>query len=378
MARAKTRGPAANMNPYGSKPSYSAGMPKDKDRKMELQRALCWLNYEGDLKKVKPQADAIAKKHLSPANYKNYRLGDITFTEGKLMYLISVGWQPNDHESGIINAALQRAVKQGKAIAKEKAKEEKAKKAMAAPVISPAERLKMKVNDTILSDLDEHEDKWIDGEEVEFDLFTAMQGHELKGAVPSSMVAKWIEPRLSELREAVLRKDPDMKEAYGHITLKRLRARIKTLEKFLDEAQKFALSAKATRTPRAKKAPAAVKQVAKVKYLKQSNDYQVTSIDPINIVGAHRLYVFNAKTREITEYVTFRTQGFEIKGSTLQHFDADVSRKTKLRKPEDFLKLALTKTPKQIDNAFKKLVTKINVPNGRFNDDTVILRVLDK
>jgi hypothetical protein len=40
--------------------------------------------------------------------------------------------------------------------------------------------------------------------------------------------------------------------------------------------------------------------------------------------------------------------------------------------------MVLTKTPNQIDKEWKTLTTKTSQPNGRLNDDTILLRVLDK
>jgi hypothetical protein len=55
-----------------------------------------------------------------------------------------------------------------------------------------------------------------------------------------------------------------------------------------------------------------------------------------------------------------------------------MSRQVKLRKPDEFLPFVLNKTVKQIDTEWKKLTTKSSTPNGRLNNDTILLRVMDK
>ena len=102
------------------------------------------------------------------------------------------------------------------------------------------------------------------------------------------------------------------------------------------------------------------------------------SIPPVKIIGSIRLFTFNTKYKVLTEYVTENPKGFEVKGTTLQNFDKVNSRSTKLRKPDMFLPIALTKTIKQIDKEWDKLTTKTTVPNGRINSDTILLRVMDK
>ena len=135
---------------------------------------------------------------------------------------------------------------------------------------------------------------------------------------------------------------------------------------------------KATRAIKAKGPKAADKQVAKVNYKKQDTEFKLVSIPPIQVVGKRRLFTFNPKTRVITEFVTAAVNGFSVSGSTLKDFDEVNSRCTRLRKPNEFLPFALSKTPNQIDKEWKNLTTKTTVPNGRINKDTILLRVLDK
>ena len=59
-------------------------------------------------------------------------------------------------------------------------------------------------------------------------------------------------------------------------------------------------------------------------------------------------------------------------------FDKVNSRCTKLRKPDEFIAIIQNKSVTQIDKEFKQLTTKVNVPNGRLNMDTILLRALDK
>ena len=44
----------------------------------------------------------------------------------------------------------------------------------------------------------------------------------------------------------------------------------------------------------------------------------------------------------------------------------------------DILPLILDKTPNQIQKELSNLSVKVNTPNGRLNEETLLLRVLDK
>ena len=146
----------------------------------------------------------------------------------------------------------------------------------------------------------------------------------------------------------------------------------------LGDLDKIKAASKATRKPRKPQVRTADKQIKQLKYLKEDNDYKLVSVDPLTVPGSYRLYTFNVKNRELCEYVTTAANGFEIKGTTIQNFDPDQSRKTRLRKPNEFLPIALKKTPNQINKEFNKLSTKVNEPSGRINGDTILLRVENK
>ena len=146
----------------------------------------------------------------------------------------------------------------------------------------------------------------------------------------------------------------------------------------LSDLDRLKAAAKATRVTKVRGPKSADKQVAKVQYKKEDNEFKLVSIPPIKIVGQVRLYTFNVKYRVITEYVTQSAAGFEISGSTIKNFDKVNSRCRSLRKPNEFLPELFDRTPKQIDKAWKDLTTKERVPNGRLNSDTILLRVMDK
>ena len=106
-------------------------------------------------------------------------------------------------------------------------------------------------------------------------------------------------------------------------------------------------------------------------------DNKLTSINPIRIPGKERLFVFNTKTRKLTEYVTTSTKGFEVGGTSIKNFCDKSSKTAKLRKPEDILPNVLTLAPTKIGKqVWDKVTTKITAPNGRINKDCILLRVL--
>ena len=243
--------------------------------------------------------------------------------------------------------------------------------------ISPAVKLMRKINNTIMQELLDLEDKWIDGDDATINIYDRFKYHGLTNTAISH-VKPMIEGWLLDYEDAYYKRCDQAVEGYSHLKRSTLNHRIKVCKAMLEDLERIRSATKATRNVKVKRPKSVDKQVAKVQYKKEDNDYKIVSINPIQIPTKTRLYAFNTKSKMVIEYVTESTNGFEISGSTIKNFTKGLSRTICLRKPLDFLPIVLQKTPKQIDAAWQTLKTKTKVPNGRINKDTILLRVLDK
>jgi hypothetical protein len=242
---------------------------------------------------------------------------------------------------------------------------------------SPQELLSQKIQTTIMVDLDQLEDDWTEFKKSDINVYELFKVHALK-AVAVPIVKKRVDRWLSEYQDAYSKKCDQALEAYSHIPRSELKRRVGVIQGIIADLDKIRLSNKAVRKPRVPKARTADKQIMGLKYLKESNENKLMSINPIQVPGAHRLYAFNIKSRVLTEYICSSSTGFDIKGTTLSNFDSEKSKSIRLRKPEIFLPLVLSKTPKQVDFEWSKLTTKPGVPNGRINVDTILLKVTSR
>jgi len=243
--------------------------------------------------------------------------------------------------------------------------------------LSPMQRLQNKIDDTIMQDLLDLEDQWMNGEKATIDIYKLFQTHSLSGSA-TLPVRKVIEGWLLDYEDAYYKRDDDAVEGYSHLKKTELNHRIKSCQEMLLDLDKIQSAKKANRKVRKPKIKSADKQVARVQYKKEDNDFKLVSINPILLIGSRRLYAFNAKYKLLIEYCTQSANGFEISGSTIKNFDKVNSRQVTLRKPDEMIPVALKKTINQIDTEWKKLTTKTSTPNGRINKDTILLRVMDK
>ena len=288
------------------------------------------------------------------------------------------GHEVTDRSEYWKNACIQRFkgfIDQGKAILKEKALEKKVANNIVS--LSPVQRLQRKIGNTIMQDMLDLEDQWMEGQKATIDLYALFKKYGLSNSA-TIPVRDVIEGWLLDYEDAYHKRCEQAVEGYSHLKRPELNRRIKVCNQILEDLVKVKAAAKAGRTIRIKKPISVEKQVRSVKYKKECKDYKLVSISPVQIIGKKRFYAFNTKYKTIMEYVTEAPKGFEIGGTSIKNFDKEQSRSVKLRKPDDFLPTIMNKTPNQINVAWKTLTTKTGKPNGRINADTLLLRVLDR
>jgi len=178
------------------------------------------------------------------------------------------------------------------------------------------------------------------------------------------------------LQQPAREQEEDLREAYAHLDKAAIKRAVTLFGGILGACDLITAESKATRKTRTPKPKSADKLVAKMKYCKTDEKYKVASVNPVDIIDASEVWVFNVKTRKIGKYVAEEHATLQVKGTTLQFFDEKQSIAKTLRKPEqqlsDFNKSGKVQLRKFLEN-IKGVETKMN---GRFNADTVILKAV--
>lgn len=245
---------------------------------------------------------------------------------------------------------------------------------------TPMEKLYLKVNREVITQLDEMLERWILNSAE-----TKVEGLPLTsfirdGNIPAAgckHINDWLNKQLTELKGAYDKTCPQLVEGYSYLTRPALKNRISVLESMLAEIAKHTVVSKTMRKPRIKKVKDAGKQVARLKFQQNSRDFALDSINPIRIPTAQRLYVFNTKYRQLGVYFASGSAGFEVKGTSLKGFDEGASFITTLRKPKGVLDAIISNTPKQIDKILDGMKCKKKKANGRINPQIVLVRVVE-
>ena len=227
---------------------------------------------------------------------------------------------------------------------KELYKKKQAEKKTNVIVLTIQEKMTRKIRNTIMQELLELEDKWIDGEDATINIYDRFKFHGLTNAAVSH-VKPMIEGWLLDYEDAYHKRCDQAVEGYSHLKRSVLNHRIKVCKEMLSDLDRIKSASKASRNVKVKGSVAIDKQVSKVQYKKEDTDFKIVSINPIQIPNKHRLYTFNCKYKVITEYVTDSPSGFIISGSTIKNFNKATSRAVTLRKPDELLPIFLTKSP---------------------------------
>jgi hypothetical protein len=315
-------------------------------------------------------------KSNRPNDLKSYKAGEdwrTSSTLGSLVKIHSMGAPIPESYVDFINKQIDIVVSSGK-INIENSIEKVEDNATVVKKKNPSELLKEKtlgVMGEIEGFIDEHLDGTLD---KNFSLYTHLKGLDAAAQTAHDIIKAYREME-AELSELIVEKTEDLVEGYSHLTLSQQKKLLKLVSGFISDSEKFVLSKKATRKPRAKRATPATKQAEKVIYQKESTDYKITSTSPAHIVGATEVYLFNTKTRVLKYLVTDKREGFIISGTSIKNYDKELSFKKKLRKPEETIDSVNKMTKIRALKALKALKTAQSETDARINADTIILKV---
>jgi hypothetical protein len=182
----------------------------------------------------------------------------------------------------------------------------------------------------------------------------------------------------TEFEEVSETDDKELKEAYGNLGKIQLRNTLKFIEQVLSDLNSYISIKKASKAPRKKKAVPVEKIVSKLKYLKEFKDpvnkLDLISVHPTKLHGASEAWVYDTAKRKMHHYVADEySKSFTVKGNTIIGFDSHTSEIKTLRKPGEQIKEIMGSKP-AARKYFKDIKAVATTPNGRFNENMIILK----
>jgi hypothetical protein len=292
-----------------------------------------------------------------------------------LVKAISKGMPQRDREKNYILGKVMEIVNKG--VAEEKAVKKagpKLKKGQSIYTPTIQDRLAEKTA-AVIGELEGEVDNVFQGKPttiVVYDFLTA------KG-VAQAQVGKIREvflKQIGEVTNAFKGKDEQLKEAYSHLKKADVKRIGEWYIKLLADLDSYVSVKKAAKKQKAPRAVSKDKIVAKVKYLKESKELKLVSVNPVDIIGAAVVWIYHTKYRKLGRYVADSHGGtLSVKGTSIIGYDAAKSTAKTLRKPAEqlaeFMKAGKVALRTHLQN-IKAVETKLN---GRMSADILILKV---
>jgi hypothetical protein len=226
----------------------------------------------------------------------------------------------------------------------------------------------------VIGDLEGAIDTFIE-EDKEFELYNYLQANSIPKPYCKD-IEEWARKRGTEFTEVYKTTDDDIKEGYSNISRRKQANLVKMFGAFIVDLERYTQFKKANRKPRAVRIKPPGVQVAKLKYKKEDTELGIKSVLPSEIVGASQVWVYNVKYKRLAAYRSDSVQGIQVKGSTLQNYDPDMSECRSIRRPEAFLKVILDASKVKLRKLLSDLTTKGYDVTGRINDECIIVRVI--
>ena len=210
-----------------------------------------------------------------------------------------------------------------------------------------------------------------------FDPFADMRAYD--GGIVKPNHAKIIKDDFAiqhqEAQEVVEWEDEQIKEAYSFMNIKMRKQYLEFFEKINSACDTLINTGKAQRKTRKPKAVSKDRLVQKLKYQINDSALGIASVNPTDIIDASEVWVYNTKTRKLgVYYASGLSTGLSVKGTSIENFDTTKSVQKTLRKPAENLKLFKGNARTKYAKAFADIKTTDTKLNGRFNDNTVILK----
>lgn len=359
-----------------ARPDYKIIQRDSKSFADNFRKAMYYVHYEIAIKKLKTETIKYAKKHYPELTeldvLENYYYNVI----GKPCYIINQGGQvPEEWESYVVTEIVKlNSLGTEQKLAKESEKVEKETKAV--PVLTIQDRLKEQAA-AVSATFDGWVDEYIANPRTfkpdSYDPYKEMQSAELK-AQHVRHIVNFYENDVNELKNVIKKSDDYLSEAYGTYTTAQIKKLLKLYEKINDAANLIIESAKSQRAPR-KRVVSSEKKVAKLKFLQTFPKFGLTSQNPVDIIGAQELWVYNTKTRKLGKYVALDSVGLDVKGTSIIGFMSKDSVEKTLRKPDVQLK-EFKSAGKVALRKFLSDINAVDIPlKGRINENIILLKV---
>lgn len=344
---------------YGSEPLFIG-----KITGLQLSQALTWYNYTQDVEKGHRWLIDYLERNKEPkSTIRSVKRINPKKIIPTVFWMAKMALNGTEFDSGTqkrFRSKVEEIVNQG---SKMNDPEE--------PVSKDKPNIQERIKDkgiNVIADLEEAYDLFLT-QSQKFSLYDYLQKNNISPQI-SGMIKEYYERVLSDLND----KDKEVRQSFGRDRLKQVRF----LDEWMVDIDRHTSNRKASkvRKPRKKKQKLAVDIVKRVKYQKEHKPFKIVSVQPTEIVGAQQLWVYNTKYKQMIMLNASGPAGLSVKGTTVTGFCKEESQQKTLRKPEEQINKVLSGGKIVLRKFMSEIKTKSRVPNGRLNENCVLLKII--
>lgn len=169
----------------------------------------------------------------------------------------------------------------------------------------------------------------------------------------------WLEKQIIDAQEQIIKQQEILEslmtvyEKCGGIREKMVikrKTKIKTVKNSISEKSKIAQS---------------------VKYKKEDDELKLSSISPIQIMGAKEVILYDSKYKKLTHLISEKGNTLDVKGTTVKNVDLEKSSCRRISKPQTFFE-----NKNSLMDKMAALTSTSRTASTRINQETLILEVI--
>jgi hypothetical protein len=351
-----------NIKYMGEEPTFST------DRQLtdqEYSSALSWYNYMCSRSDSREYLETYLKNTNRLIDLKNLKsVPDNKFIEhaGWIARMLSRGVPLTKRSYNHMNLKLVEMLKHSTG------KEEKVE---TKKVINIQDRIKEKVSNFI-GLFDEEIDKC----GYTISMYEMLEKHEIQPTL-ANRVAEFFKPIADEAQE-LLKKDcnPQLKEGFNHLTKEQIKQRAAFYRSILDDCDRYAGNVKKQKQQRTPKPMTAEKKLKHFKFMRESKEHKLVSINPEKVLGCQELWAFNIKYNTLTRFIALDRGGLDVDRMTITKYNGDTKTyKLTSKKVKDTLETILSGGKRVLSKTLAEL-KEFPILQERINENVILLKVV--
>lgn len=358
---------------YGPEPNYSDRQPDPMSRSLEMTKAYSWYSHFYGTKEAKD----FFIRYLEDIKHPKVKLvrkapdHTISPTTGWIARLATRGLVLDEKQNSFIAQNITRI--------EQRAMPNETTEVVTTPRANVQEIMRERTSE-VGGDIDALYDEFLSSSNkreftVNGKVLALLQSNNLLVQHVPILIKKWSEI-VSEMQEILANKCEQLTEAYKGTSRVLLKQQLRVAEEILGELNGYVSVKKSTKKVRAKKPVPVERIVAKLKYCKSYKDdkLELTSLHPTKLHQAKEAFVYDTKKRRLYHYVADQYSGcLIVKANTILGFDKKESQSKILRNPVAQIPTVMGGKP-AARKAFNDIKAVASCPNGRFNENIIILR----